>query len=371
MSQPTEAGVASYVSSVSADQAERGWRVVVACPDGGRLAGELARRGIDRELWPAGRAPDLRCALEVARLRRLIDRLGPDVIHLHSSKAGLAGRLAARGQPPTLFQPHGWSWLAAPPGLARASCAWERLAAQWTARFVLVGPGEVRHAGEQGLRGRFSIVRTGIDLAWFRPAGDGDRERARRGLGLSTAAPLAVCVGRVTRQKGQDLLLAAWPGVRVAIANAQLAIVGGGELAAPRANAPAGVIFAGDVADTRPWYDAADLVVLPSRWEGMPLTLLEALATGRSVVASDVPGIAEELPAGAGVLVRIGDLAGLASAIRARLGDPDLARREGAVAAAYAQAEVDVRRSHDRLAALTMQVATGRSGGHCRPNAAR
>jgi glycosyltransferase involved in cell wall biosynthesis len=58
--------------------------------------------------------------------------------------------------------------------------------------------------------------------------------------------------------------------------------VGGGDLLEPlRRSAPPGVIFTGPITDTRPWYAAADLVVLPSRWEGLPLTLLEALARAR------------------------------------------------------------------------------------------
>ena len=69
---------------------------------------------------------------ETQRLRRLISQVDPDVVHLHSAKAGLAGRLAVRGTRPTLFQPHGWSWLAARGATARGALAWERLAARWT-----------------------------------------------------------------------------------------------------------------------------------------------------------------------------------------------------------------------------------------------
>ncbi len=361
MTQPTDAGVAIYLAALCADQQARGWDVAVACPDRGRLADDLAVRGIRRITWPAVRAPGANAASEALRLRRLLDRTGPDLVHLHSSKAGLAGRLAARGQLPTMFQPHGWSWLAAPRPMVRAAVAWERLAARWTALYVCLGEGEAAQARAQGLRGRYCIVRSGVDLKHFQRADEGDRRVARALLGLPRAAPLAVCVGRVTRQKGQDVLLAAWPAVRARCPGARLAVVGGGDLLEPlRRQTPPGAVLAGPVDDARPWYAAADLVVLPSRWEGLPLTMLEALAVGRPVVGSDIPGIADVLPPGAGALVPAGDVGALGEAIGYRLCRPDVTRAEGEVAARYAAAEADVQQTCDVLAAVTARLADGR-----------
>jgi glycosyltransferase involved in cell wall biosynthesis len=204
------------------------------------------------------------------------------------------------------------------------------------------------------------VVRNGVDLKRFRYAGEPDRGAARGLLGLAPGAPLAVCVGRLTRQKGQDVLLAAWPAVRARCPDATLAVVGGGDLLASlRRQAPSGVVFTGPVDDARPWYAAADLVVLPSRWEGLPLTLLEALAVGRAVVGSRIPGIAEVLPPGAGAVVAAGDAVALAEAVADRLGDPELACAEGVVGARYAAAEADVQRSYDQLASITAHLADG------------
>jgi glycosyltransferase involved in cell wall biosynthesis len=102
----------------------------------------------------------------------------------------------------------------------------------------------------------------------------------------------------------------------------------------------------------RPWLAAADLVVLPSRWEGLPLTVLEAFACGRPVVASRVAGLAEVVPAAVGALVRPDDPAALGDALARRLRDPDLCRAEGRAAAAHA-ARFDLRRTFDRLADAT------------------
>ncbi|MFG6197854.1 glycosyltransferase, partial [Nonomuraea sp. JJY05] len=335
VTQPVDGGVGAYVAMAAADQARRGWRVAVACPPpdllAGPLAGELDRLGVPRLDWAAGRAPGLGDVVQAARLRRIVREFGPDAVHLHSSKAGLAGRAALRGRVPTLFQPHGWSWLAARGAVATAALAWERLAARWADRVICVGEGEAALARRHGVPGDLVVVRNGVDLRRFRPAGPRERAEARARHGIAEDTPLAVCVGRVTRQKGQDLLLSAWQRVAARDGRARLAIVGDGPLLRTlRSRAVPGVHFAGGVTDVRPWYAAADVVVLPSRWEGLPLTALEALATGRPVVACAVPGLTELVSGGVGALVQPEDGAGLAEALLVRLGQPALAGAEGA-----------------------------------------
>jgi glycosyltransferase involved in cell wall biosynthesis len=345
------------VAALSSDQRARGWDVTVACPDG-RLADDLAVRRVRRVAWPANRSPGPSTAAEAMALSRSLHEVRPDVLHLHSSKAGLAGRLAVRGRLPTVFQPHGWSWLAMSPRMAPLAVGWERLAARWTTLFVCVGEGEAAQGRARDIPGRFCVVRNGVDLGRFLPAEEGARQKARKALDLPMTVPLAVCVGRVTRQKGQDVLLTAWQAVQDTCPAALLAIVGGGDLLETlRPQAPPGVIFVGPVDDAYLWYVAADVVVLPSRWEGLPLTLLEALAVGRSVVGSDIPGVAEALPENAGALVRMGDVAALADAIGHRLSNLEVARAEGRAGCDFAAAQGDVHRTFDALAEITARLA--------------
>jgi glycosyltransferase involved in cell wall biosynthesis len=356
VSQPVDGGVAGYVAALAADQARRGWNVAVACPGSGRLPGELAALGVQWLRWEASRSPGAGVPGEARRLRRLIDGFAPHAVHLHSAKAGLVGRVVVRGRIPTLFQPHGWSWLAVRGAAARAALAWERAAARWAGLLVCVGEGEAALARERGLRGNFTVVRNGVDLDRFRPAGPGGRAAARRLLGLPEHAPLAVCVGRVTRQKGQDLLVGAWEQVTRVCPDARLAVVGDGDLrSALRAAAGPGVVFADAVTDVRPWYAAADVVVLPSRWEGLPLTALEALASGRPLVAAGVPGLSEVVTPRVGALVPPEDAGALAEAVALRLRHPVLAHQEGEAAVSRA-ADFGVRPVLDRLAALTWRV---------------
>jgi glycosyltransferase involved in cell wall biosynthesis len=357
VAQPTHGGVAGYVAAACRDQVGRGWRVAVACPDGGHLAEDLARAGIRRLVWPAGRSPGRGSLDETRSLRRIVETERPDVVHLHASKAGLTGRLALRRRTPTLFQPHAWSWLAAEGATRTASIAWERVAARWTDLFLCVGAAEAEQGRAFRVRGRYTVVRNGVDLAHFGAAADDARAAARQRLAVGPNAPLAVCVGRITRQKGQDVLLAAWRRVRQQCPSAELSLVGDGDLLdGLRSERVPGVGFVGPVSDVRDWFAAADVVVLPSRWEGLPLTALEALATGRSLVASAVPGLIEVVTPEVGALVPADDHVTLADALERRLRDRQLARSEGRAAARRA-AHFDIRLTLDRLAAATEGVA--------------
>lgn len=309
------------------------------------LPAALADLGARPVRWSACRAVGPVTLAETRRLSRIIERLQPDLVHLHSSKAGLAGRLALRGRRPTVFQPHAWSFLAATGPQRPAALAWERYATRWAHCTIFVSERERDDGIQYGVPAPGAVVHNGIDLDRFQPANDADRTAARTRLGLPDG-PTAVCVGRICRQKGQDLLMAAWPAIRAAVPGATLALVGDGPAAGSlAAGAPAGVIFAGPVADPRPWYAAANVVVQPSRWEGMALTQLEAMACARCVVATDVGGAGEMLPASSRhALVPAGDITGLVVATVTRLNCSALAGREAAAARARICAEFDQRR---------------------------
>jgi glycosyltransferase involved in cell wall biosynthesis len=363
VSQPVDTGVAAYVAQVAADQRARGWDVVVACPPAGTLPAALARHGVAHVPWDACRNPGPSVPRETAALVRIVRDTVPDLVHLHSAKAALAGRLAVRATVPTLVQPHGWSWLAAGAGLRGAARAWERHAARWSDVCVCVGPGEAELARRARVPGPRAVVHNGVDLTRFRPADAAARATAREALGLDQEVPLAVCVGRVCRQKGQDVLLAAWPAVRAALPTARLVLVGDPGRGVV-ATVP-GTLGVGHVDDVRPWLAAADVVVLPSRWEGLSLALLEVLATARPVVVADVAGLADAAGEGTGGRVPPEDPRALATAVTTRLGDPARCATEGARAGRHAQ-RFDVRHTLDELAALSLETLA-RSTGKRRP----
>ncbi|WP_079049757.1 glycosyltransferase [Streptomyces torulosus] len=326
ITQPVEGGVARVVTDLSRAQLADGLHVTVACPGGG-LAPAVQELGAHVRHWHATRAPGPTLLQEVRRLRRVLSEVRPDLVHAHSAKAGLAARLAVRGRIPTVFQPHAWSFEAVSGVAASLALKWERWGARWADQVVCVSEAE-RVTGERaGVRARWRVIANGVDPERFRPAAMG---AVRAGIpllaGLGDHAPLVVCVGRLCRQKGQDILLAAWSAVVRQVPGARLVLVGDGpDAPSLRGLAPEGVLFAGATDDAAPWYQAADLVVLPSRWEGMALAPLEAMACGRPVVITDVDGARESLPPGQGP-VPPEDPAALARTIAGLLRDP--ARRE-------------------------------------------
>lgn len=373
VSQPTDAsGVPRIVADLVRDQVGRGHEVAVACPRAGQLAQEVVDLGATWRDWPATRSPGPTVPVETLRLSRIVRQLRPDLVHLHSSKAGLAGRLAVRGRVPTVFEPNAWSFEAVEGSVRSATVAWERIASRWTDLHVHVSQDEQRSGAEEGVRARRSlVVPNGVDLERWPPGTLDDRRLSRRRLGLPSG-PLAVCIGRLARQKGQDLLLEAWPGVLEQVPAAHLVLVGDGpDGEALRRLDPPATTFAGARSDVRDWMLAADVVVVPSRWEGMALVPLEAMATTRSVVAYGVTGIAESVTEGAGAVLPPGDTVALQRALVERLrGDVD-ADAEGAIGRRHVENSHDARITAARLETAYRNLLAGAPAAGARPEGQR
>src|SRR6185436_2763874 len=180
---------------------------------------------------------------------------------------------------------------------------------------------------------RLEVVPYGVDAARFRPAPDA-RAAVRAAAGVDTAAPVLFAAGRLVRKKGFEYLIDA---LRTVDGRAQLVLAGAGDLDAElRARAAAAgvadrVRFLGDVTQdaVASWFAAADVAVVPSvrdesgNVDGLPNTVLEALASGTPVVATPAGGIASAIDDGrTGMLVAERDPSSLAHAIGALLNDP-------------------------------------------------
>jgi len=168
--------------------------------------------------------------------------------------------------------------------------------------------------------------------------------KIRTAMGILPFRPLWVCAGRLEEQKGHAVLLEALARLRAQDLDFVVVLAGTGSLgpALERRAAELGlaghVHFAGQVDPIGPLLRAADAVVLPSLWEGMPLTLLEAMVRGRGVIASEVGGVAEVMLDGVhGRLVPPGDATALAAALAGFHARTDEVRRLGESAAAHAR----------------------------------
>jgi glycosyltransferase involved in cell wall biosynthesis len=322
----------------------------------GDLFDEAARRGVPVVTVPSLRRrirpiTDMRAVVELVRLFR---RERPDIVHTHSSKAGLVGRLAARiaGVPVVVHTVHGWSFHdGMSPGARALAVRIERLAARWTSALVVVADHDAQIGSEEGIGewGQYALVRSAVDVDALRRAA-GSRADARAALGIPEGVPVLGAVIRLCRQKDPATLLHAARAVVDSRPAARLVIVGDGPMRADveqlldQLDLRPHVSLLGprtDVAALLPGFDA---FVLSSRWEGLPRVVVEAMAVGVPVVATDVGGIDEAVTDGiSGLLAPAGDAEALAHAVLRVFDEPGLAHRlRGAAAERVEEFDVGV-----------------------------
>ncbi|RME83854.1 MAG: glycosyltransferase [Zetaproteobacteria bacterium] len=256
-----------------------------------RLAGAGGKRIVVRALRREIGVHDLAALVELYRTLR---RIRPDLIHLHTSKAGALGRIAGMGIAPIVHTPHGHVFGGYfPRWKERLFLAIERMLAPRAKRLVALTETEKREQLALGI-GRaeqWRVVPSGVDV-------DGIRERAQALAAETPKDFLAVSVGRLVPVKGMDRLLRVWREVVRRKPEARLAIVGEGPererlaMLAARWGIAEQVVFAG-FADPLPWLVRARVFALFSRNEGQGRALVEALAAGLPAVVGGAPALAE------------------------------------------------------------------------------
>jgi glycosyltransferase involved in cell wall biosynthesis len=306
-------------------------------------------------------------------VRQVARRLGGgdcDVLHTHDYRSNLLGGLAARRQH------SGIPWVATVhlhTGATRRLRLYRTLdlfLLRLADRVVTVSRDQGRMLARRGVEPRrLVLVPNVIDAARF-AARAGDSARTRAALDLPVASPVIGAVGRLAYQKGFDLLLEAMAAVRIGRPDCQLLIAGDGparpalELQAGAMGLGASVRFLGYVSDVAPLMSACDAIALPSRSEGMPLVLLEALALARPVVAARVGGVSEVVHhEETGLLVAPGSVPELAAAVLRLVSEPDLAARLGAAGAARVRLAYQPPRAARKLALAYEEVLAERVEG--------
>jgi glycosyltransferase involved in cell wall biosynthesis len=290
-----------------------------------------------------GRPADLRAAAALWRLAA-----GYDIVHTHTSKAGVLGRLAARARkvPAVVHTIHGFP---VHPGMSwpvrRALLAVERLAACWADRVIAVCDANAREALALGIATpeQLAVIVSGVPTA---AVGSGRRARGRAALGLPEDTPVVGTVTRLMEQKAPLDFVAAARRIVAADPAAHVLVVGDGPLRAEVEHAAAGeprihlLGFRDDVPDL---LAASDVVAFSSRWEGLGRALTEAVLAAKPVVATAVNGVPDLVVDGTnGYLVPPARPDLLAERTLAVLGRPDRGASLGAAGAARIRGRFDV-----------------------------
>ncbi|MDH4364856.1 MAG: glycosyltransferase family 4 protein [Acidimicrobiia bacterium] len=321
VSQPTGYGVAMALRTLTSSQVAAGHDVtVLGASSTFNLALDRRARLVD---WTRSKPLDPRLPIDIGVIRRAV-RAGAadgqpfDVVHLHSSRAGVAGRAVGLGLP-VVFQPHGWSFHPLQGRRRELVAGMERRMATRSTGLIYCSSAERRLGLAVGIEPPRHVVAHNAPSVerLVAPGPVPDRSAAREALNLPLDAPIFAFVGRLAPAKAPDRLWQAWSAVRRRDAWAQLLVMGDGYVPPL-----AGIRHLGFVHDVGSHLDACDAMMLLSRWEGMPLAVLDAMARGVPVVASREAIDPEDL-AGAGVVVN-GDVPG-------EVADALLARRAGTV----------------------------------------
>ncbi|MBN1147316.1 MAG: glycosyltransferase family 4 protein [Anaerolineales bacterium] len=322
----------------------------------GSLIEEVRQRGVPLTILPdllrqVSPGHDVRALLWMARFMR---RKGFRIVHTHSSKAGILGRLAARlaGVPVIVHTVHGWSFHDYMSPLLRSTYI---LLERWTASFsdalIAVAERDIQKGLQAGIgkEGQYHLIRSAIPLDEFDPSRV-DRREARQELGIPEDAIVIGNVGRFSPQKN-PLDWARVAGV-IGRANpqARFLLVGDGPLR-PQVEAQLeeeGVLerttLTGLRRDAARMMSAMDLFLLTSLWEGLPRVIPQAMAMGLPVIANRADGVDEAIRDGeSGFLCPPGEIEQMAARCLDLLHDPHKRLEIGQKGRAYALQEFDLR----------------------------
>jgi glycosyltransferase involved in cell wall biosynthesis len=278
----------------------------------------------------------------VLDLRRIMVEGKYDIVHTHSSVAGVVGRLAAltAGIPVILHHVHGWGFHEGMPGWTRKLyLALEQVCAKFTDRIITVSEPDIHKGLLQGIgtKDKFTLINNGIDLEKFRQ--DVDEQQVRSELGLDPDSKLVGMVGRLDEQKNPLDLIRAAAIVTKSYSNVQFLIVGDGSLRSEcerlinEFNLNDKFFLLGFRSDVPRILPILTITAMSSLWEGLPLAFLESMSAGKPIVANNIDGASDVVVNGeTGFLVAPRQPQAMAEGILTLLNDETLCKNMGAVA---------------------------------------
>ncbi|MEK6543585.1 MAG: glycosyltransferase family 4 protein [Elusimicrobiota bacterium] len=287
-----------------------------------------------REIHP------LQDALAIAEIHALIRRTDPDIVHTHSSKAGILGRMAAwaAGVPVIIHSFHGFGFHDYQKPLVRTSyAAIEKMIGWLTTHFIFVSRMNEAYAASWGIRARkgSTLIRSGVDLQRLRRLDQATRERKRTELGIPADSMVVSMIGNLKPQKNSKDFIELAKRLLNTQPHALFLFIGGTEKDCAdqerlARSVPKNLRCLGWRADSAEILKASDVFVLTSLWEGLPRSLVEAMALGLPTSAYATDGIAELIDnAQNGILVAPKDIDALCLNLQRLLDDAALRARLG------------------------------------------
>ncbi len=306
VSEPGIGGVAQYVDTLCRFLIDEGIEVHLAYSDRrhtvrlGSLLAEIERSGGSVLNLRTSNFPQFADVSAFFRLWRMVVRLKPDVIHSHSSKAGVLARVLrfCGVTTPQVYHPHAFAGMRPERGFIDGVYdGIERIFGK-AGTVVATSRGEQAYATERlGIPDdRVALLLNGVDTSRFRPAALDEKLRIRRAHGLPAGGLILGFMGRSSSQKDPVTLYHAFAKAAAEDPNLYLFHVGEGELdgALDKLATQLGITHRitrlAFTAEPTKFYQAIDGFILPSKYEGFSLALLEALAADLPLITSDAPG---------------------------------------------------------------------------------
>ncbi len=306
------------------------------------------------------------------RLHRHFRHERYDLVHTHTSKAGMIGRLAAKtaGVPAVVHTVHGFAFHEqSRPVVVNLVASLERLAAHWCDRLVTVSHFHRDWAIALDIAAPTKIVAIPNGIAPPSEAETTDRRAVREALGVGRDEQMVLAMGRLATQKGMAYLIDAAAQLRDHEPSLRFFIAGDGPL---REELESRIItrgvedsvrMLGFREDIEALYHAADIVAQPSLWEGLSISLLEAMARGKPVVTTDINSnreVAEE--SGAAHLVPTCDSSALAEILGQMAANPNECQAQGHRAVATYRERYTLDRMQDAYLKLYEALIIGQEG---------
>jgi len=235
-------------------------------------------------------------------IKRIIDEFSPDIVHCHSSAAGVYGRLVVRKSIPTIYTAHGWGFNTGVPLFQKITAViLEKFLSRYTDKIICVS-GFVKNLGLKFAVARASkmlVIPNGVERIERKEKNNSDKVRV-------------LFIGRLSEPKDPLLLLKSFYELEIKNReNIQLDIIGGGgkflecqSFVIEKKLQNVNLLGSRDREETLSYLKKADIFILISKWEGLPITVLEAMSCGLPVISSKVGGIGEAVDESSGFLVK-------------------------------------------------------------------